>query len=177
MKKRTQKKKKHLGGVFEFPSAKLNSDLNEIYEKYYKIQRSSTPLKLALQTKLKADIKAKFPQYTSTEVANAVTEINKQLNTSIKEAEDSEAKEMTLDPDIAAHVQDYYNDLKTKNPVPQGASAEDIANLKLNINSKAQKHLVDKHEVKHPGLQRRYISELKDEKLIVVTKVTPANFP
>ena len=198
MKKRTQKKKKHLGGVFDDsltlnqnfakplqppflrssrdtlepsgdwpPKSELNPDLNEIYETYYEIQRSEKPLKFMFPIKLKASIKEKFPEYTENELKTAVTQVTKQLTTSIKEAEDSEAKEMTLDPDIAAQVQDYYNDLKTKNPVPQGAPADEIELLKLNINSKALKYLVDNRpDVNHPGLRRRYTSELKDEKEI-----------
>jgi hypothetical protein len=187
MKKRTQKKKKHLGGVFdeslptppnqEFakplqpasdlpPKSELNPDLNSIYEKYYKIQRSEKPLTFGLPTKLKVDITAKFPQYTYTEVANAVKLVTKQLNTSIKEAEDFEAREMILNSEIADQVQAFYNNLKEKNPVPQGASAEEIADFKQNLKSKALKRLVDIHDVKHPGIQRRYISELTDEKEI-----------
>jgi hypothetical protein len=200
MKKRTQKKKKHLGGVFDFPTSSsnplkppfvtssrntlegqapsgetvvwpvkpdFNPDLTEIYENYYIIQRSEKPLTLTLSSKLKTSIKDKFPKYTEDELKTAVTQVTRQLTTSIKEAEDSEAKEMTLDPEIAAQVQNYYNDLKTKNPVPQGASAEDINEFKQNLKSKALKYLVDKHpDVNHPGLRRRYISELKDEKEI-----------
>jgi hypothetical protein len=187
MKKRTQKKK-HLGGVFDeslptppnqefakplqsasdwHPKSELNPDLNEIYEKHYNIQRGNEPVKaFTLQKNLKADISKQFPQYTTTQLADAVKLVTKQLNTSIKEAEDLEAQEMILNSEIAAEVQAYYNNLKEKNPIPQGASAEEIAELKQNLKSKALKYLVDKHEVKHPGIQRRYISELKDEKEI-----------
>jgi len=199
MKKRTQKKKKHLGGVFDFPTSSsnplkppfvtssrntlegqapsgetvvwpvkpdFNPDLTEIYKIYYLIQRGKKPFKLNLSTKLKASIKEMFPKYTEDELKTAVTQVTRQLTTSIKEAEDSEAKEITLNPEIAAQVQDYYNDLKTKNPVRQGASAEDINELKQKLKSKVLKHIDSNSIVNHPGLQRRYISELKDEKEI-----------